>query len=115
MAGVAVLLQRPHDVRRGDLDVVERRGVADPPLEVEGPCQPVVGDLRQRRREVRMEHRSTLTRRPARVGEQRGEAATEELSLHAGLGERSLRIEESALVDLRGYVSDDADAQRATS
>ena len=63
-----------------------------------------------------MEHRSTLTRRPARVGEQRaGEAATEELSLHAGLGERSLRIEESALVDLRGYVSDDADAQRATS
>ena len=62
-----------------------------------------------------MEHRSTLARRPACVGEQRtGEAATEELSLPAGLGERSLRIEEAGLLDLRDQVSDDADAQRAT-
>ena len=108
-------LQRPDDVRRGDLDVVERRGVADPLGEVEGPRQPVVGDSRQRCREVRMQHRTALARRPACVGEQRaGEAAAEELSLLAGLGERSLRIEEARLLDLRGQGSDDADAQRAT-
>ena len=45
--GIGLTLDRAHEVARGDLDVLERRGVHDPLLERERPGQGVLAHRRQ--------------------------------------------------------------------
>jgi hypothetical protein len=71
-------LESSDDVRRNDLSIFEGRAIHDPFPEPEGPCQPVVGDLRHPRRKVWPERRPTLLSRKPWVGQQRPKHATSE-------------------------------------
>src|SRR5438128_10140173 len=65
---------------RDDLRLLQRRRVMKPPLETERPGEPVWRHRRQRRREIRAQHGSALSRWMAVVRQQRPQqTAAEEL------------------------------------
>src|SRR5262245_42178619 len=90
-------LQGPNDVKGDDRRVLERRGVPQPVLEMEGPGQPVRRDLRRAVSQIRVELYTALLRRLAVIRvEGSEEAATCELP-------GSIRVGLRVQVDGRGF------------